>query len=256
MSTTRLSIAPAALAACLLSLAACQPAMKPPPPGGAGAADSASADAPPSAIQHKPLTDPVTAKELVPAKDIQAKVAYTQGKDHGKSFAYSVKKTQDGWVRTIADHSVVYLKLHDDGSIVVTREDDLVEKVTVTYDPYVVVVPAKLAKTMKVAGEAKTQVVTISDGSPRGSGTTTYSITSAWQADVKCADGSVFDAHMIRDEREMKLDIATVKITIDSAFAKGQGLVAETVWKQQTALGLFGSHDQWQFTRASGGSDK
>ena len=203
----------------------------PPPPPRAEAYQNAT-----PTIQ---VTKPVDAAALLTTADTEAAVTITTDNGEPTSQRMTWEKTDTGWTRTITGHSIAYLWLGPDGSVVLPREDDLHEKVRVEYDPPLLVLPARLGEGEIKRVTSKVAVTVLETGAPRASGECVSTIAEIHERQIKTPAGTV-NAYVVRQVRSMSLSVAKVGVVIDTSYAQVGGLVEQEYWEARKMLGLFG----------------
>lgn len=147
---------------------------------------------------------------------------------------------QGGWVLSVGELRRIYLSAQADGSVVVAREEDSRENVAVTYTPTLRMLPSRLTPHHVEEFDCQMVVRDLKDQSVRDKGDCRYSVEYLGEQRVQTPAGE-FTAHMVRSTRQMNLNLASVRVTILSAYVPQRGNVLERVEETRRMLGLFSS---------------
>ncbi|WP_432800108.1 hypothetical protein [Poriferisphaera sp. WC338] len=180
----------------------------------------------------------ITARKLMPNKSTKGSYTEAANEQKGKVYAYSYEKTADGLILTIEGVRRSYYRWAKDGALWTYRDDDLKENVRVTYDPGILILPKELKKKPEVKGEAKVEVYSLSSGEKRASGSMKYEVVAIWESKLDLPAGT-FDCYIVREKRDLNLDLAMVTVTLDTGYAAGIGEVMQAEWQSQKTLDLF-----------------
>jgi hypothetical protein len=180
----------------------------------------------------------VAATELLPPQSREATFAWTAGPDEGRSCGYQFAPADDDRFTARLEGMHVSHLMHTDGAWVLAGEDDLGEKVTIAYDPPLLVLPAQLTAGEPFAAECDMLVRNLASGTPRDRGTCAVEIELLGQRTIAIA-GEATNVYVVRTTRTLDLKLADVTVTITASYQPGVGLVAEDVHRHVKAMGMF-----------------
>jgi hypothetical protein len=182
--------------------------------------------------------EPIPAAALMPSAPVTGSFTFTEGKQAGQTDPYSMEPTADGWVFSIEEQGRVYMHLEPDGSLAISREDDLLEQVRVEYEPAIIVLPAHVGRDELPSGQVQMTVWSLKTDQKQAEGLCDYQVTHIWASTLKSSTGALA-TYNIRQKRQIDLKIVQVELTLDSSFAAGMGYVAGADWRVERALGLW-----------------
>ncbi len=190
----------------------------------------------------EPMATTADIAPLFPLRRDKGRFQIVEGDDDGYAFAWQLEPAGQGWVYTYEGYQQVWILQDEAGALRIVREDDLDEDVQVTYEPAVLMLPAKL-ETGFSESETVTMTVRSLDGTQlRSVGTCINTVTVLGKQSVSTPAGQ-FEAVMVETRRQVQLPIARVEVQIISAFVPGRGQVAERVVQKVRALGLFDTEE-------------
>ena len=192
----------------------------------------------------------VKAADLIPLKERTFKIEYNEGRMKGKTVEVTVTKGEKGqWVESAKDVRILnYGEV--DGGIGLPREEDFDEGVIVTYDPAFILMPKELVAGKPFESKTKMTVLNRGSGSKKAGGTCSYKVELVRQEKIQTPAGA-FDAYLIRTTRDISLDLASVKVTVQTWHVPGKGMVASHVKQTTAALGIFSSEkvEAWKLAK-------
>ena len=200
-------------------------------------------------ISTLPPLKRTTARALMPTHNIKGIYTADEGKNKGKTFQFTYEVTPKGLIQNVEGLRRVYLEWDRKGNLILKRDDDFQENVRVMYNPGLVVLPAKLKeKEPNIKSVSKMEVFGLTDGNRRAIGTVESNITAMWEAKLPL-DNKELDAYIVREKRTINLDVANVQLTLDTAFAPGQGKILQMEWRTQKALDIFVENSKSKLSR-------
>lgn len=161
----------------------------------------------------------------------------------GRSVAFRLTRTDgddaaERWLLELAGATRSILVRGPDGSIGVEREEDPAEDAVVLYQPAILSLPARLTADRPIVQESSVRVLSARSGRERARGTVRVEATLLGRGTVDTPAGR-FEAVWVRVVREMDLNLARVRVVIDSAYAR-QMRVVNRVEQTTRTLGVFG----------------
>lgn len=192
---------------------------------------------PPAADTSAELT--VDAADLLPLTPRSRTFIHRSGGDESR-WTFTLEPVDDttfAW--TALEQRRTLLRRGDEGGIVIPEETEWADNSHVQYDPPIPLLPPTLRTGEPVEAEAAMTVLDRASGNRRAAGNVTVSIELLGERQVQTPAGP-FDALVIRSQRRIRLDLASVDVTIDAAYAPGIGMVRQTIERRTRALGLFG----------------
>ncbi|MEX2213677.1 MAG: hypothetical protein WD768_06095 [Phycisphaeraceae bacterium] len=214
------------------------------------AVDDPKADATAKADTPAATEGGVKGLDLIPLKERSIRIEFTEGELKGMTVDVKIAEGEKGqWVETAKDARILYYG-DSDGSVVMGREEDFGEKVTITYEPAFVLMPKTLEAGKPFEGTTKMTVLNRGSGTKKAGGTCKYKVELVRQEKVTTPAGE-FDAYLIQTTRDISLDLASVQVTVLTWHVPGQGMVASKVNQKTQALGLFGSEkvEAWKLAK-------
>jgi hypothetical protein len=162
----------------------------------------------------------------------------TLGSQKGQTLVSTLKHDGDGrWRYDLEGSRTVYLRQDDTGTYV-EREIDMTEKVEVTYEPALQMLPAQLTRGEPVSNTVRMTVRNLADGKVRDQGTCELTCEFVGVETVQTPAGD-FEAHIVHATRRIDLALAKVLVEVEESYAVGVGTVVETIRRDTKALGLF-----------------
>ena len=200
------------------------------------APQSKSANTPEPAFQPAPL---VLATELFPLTKHTGTLRRTLDANPPQNLIYRLDHvSQNQWVLQIEGVRTTYLQQTRDGSILITREDEFTDAVTVTYNPPLIVLPAKLIMQNPVRGKSKMTVNSLKDGSQRGQGSCEYQVRLMGTRPVT-TQSDTYDTYVVQTHRRIKLNVASASVKTQTSYAPQHGWLGEKIIKITQPLNLF-----------------
>lgn len=210
--------------------------------GCAGAmAATALAEPPP----QPPATQPaaVTAGDLVPLKARSGAFSIQLGKKPAQTVPFAFTDAGEGvWTYTLEDRSVARFRRGADGGLLVAKETDLDERVDVTYDPALCVLPPTLEPGKPFESLSKMVIRNSRDGSLKEKGTCAVRVELIGTQRIVTPAGE-FTAVQVRETRQIRLRVAKADVNCDTWYVPGVGEVAEKSLTVTKALGIFGGKE-------------
>ena len=151
-------------------------------------------------------------------------------------------------IQTIDGLRRVYYVWLRDGSLAIQKEDNLIENVKVQYDPALRVLPGKIDRTDFPKQTFDVLVYDLSNGHQKAKGKGFSAIEAVWQSRIQTPRGAK-DVYILREVRELELDIAMVKVTLDTAYQEGQGEIMQMEWETRKPLNLFVENSSYKLLR-------
>ncbi len=216
----------------------------------AGCAASSRAPSHPETAARPTSITPIPADKLIPATDASGAFQVMVGPDKGAIRPFTRTFKNGKWVIfEKGDHRGFY-HLDKQGRIILDREDDLHENVQVDYDPGIVVLPAIVGNGSPLPSGKVTMIVkNLKTGRQRDHGTCTYQLTRIRREKLTTPAGT-FDTYLVEQKRHLVLNLASVDLTIHTAYAPGVGTVLDTLWQTIHVLGLLTTHSYRRVERA------
>lgn len=194
--------------------------------------------------------EPIDGARLNPLKPAVATISYVEGSRKGKT-ARMVTKAAEGeaWEQTVESIRTMFLQ-QTDGQIVLPSEKDVDENVAITYDPPLVLLPAKVTAGHKHEGKSIMTVNNLKTGKERDKGPCHYSVELLGMQSIATPAGPI-DAYLFRTVREIDLSLAKVKVTIHTAHAPERGIIMTRVEQNTRAIGLFSmsKKEEWRLAK-------
>ena len=201
------------------------------------------ATAPPAKPGDLRLPDPAS---LMPRSEVRGAFQRTPASKAGRFDARWSRKG-DGWVLEIEGLRRSHYAIDAEGNVVVTRDEDLTERVAVDYTPGVIVLPR--AADAAVDREVAMVVRHLHNGSERDRGVCRYSVLPMGNRDVATPAGG-YAATLFRVRRSIDLRLADATVDAVTAWSSGLGIVAEHVERDVRPLGVFRSQSRYTLERS------
>ncbi|MCX5658939.1 MAG: hypothetical protein NTW19_04365 [Planctomycetota bacterium] len=218
-------------------VAATRPAASQPAP----TVDAPAATAPARPSVTIAATQPVKGADLFPLRKAAGMYDITRDDKLTPGVPYKLEPdAANGWTLAIGDLRVVNLRLDPDGSVLVTREDELGDNLSVTYTPAIRMLPATLTPSQPQEFDCQLVVRSMKDQSVRDKGDCRYTVEYLGTQQVQTPAGE-FTAAMVRTTRQMNLNLASVRVTMLTAYVPEKGVVVQRVEEVRRMLGLFSS---------------
>lgn len=240
------AVGAAALAA--LHLAGCGPdhaAVPATRPAASSPADAATRPA------QTPWPAPATAPWVIPGQPLKgaelfrlhsAEGAYDIAHDDALTPNVPYTLTPDeqgGWILSIGELRRVYMR-EEEGAVLVTREEELDENVSITYTPALRMLPASLTLNRPQEFDCQVVVRNLKDQSVRDKGDCRYSVEYIGEQRVQTPSGEHV-ASIVRSTRQINLNLASVRVALQTAYVPARGAVVQRVEEVRRMLGLFSS---------------
>ena len=198
-----------------------------------------------------PPIKPITASELMPAQNQKGEYRTEEGKNNGKTFPFTYEKTPKGYILTINGLRRVYYEWNSNHDLILKRDDDFQENVRVVYNPGLTILPANIDKNEpNVSSTSQVNVYNLTNGHRRAFGKVSNRLSAIWQSQVSL-DSQKVGVYIVREERALDLDMAMVKVTLDTAYAPTHGEVLQMEWRTQKALNLFIENSKYKMILAT-----
>ncbi|MCX5658704.1 MAG: hypothetical protein NTW19_03155 [Planctomycetota bacterium] len=183
------------------------------------------------------------AGELVPLKARHGAYSIQVGKKQAQIVPFRFEPGEESsWTLTLEGRSVARFTRGEDGSLLVPRESDLNERVEVTYEPGLRVLPGKWEPGKPSECTSKMVIRNSKDGSLKEKGTCSIRVELVGKERVTTPAGE-FDAMLVRETRQIRLRMAKADVTCETWYVPGVGEVAERSVTTTKALGLFGGKE-------------
>ena len=195
-----------------------------------------------------PPLKPTSARQLAPLEDVAGQFTEEEGKQKGKVYNFTYELSGDGIIQNIEGLRRVYYVWLRDGSLAIQKEDNLVENVKVQYDPALRILPGKIDRTDFPKQVFDVIIHDLSNGNQRAKGRGTSTIEAVWQSRIKTPLG-MKDVYIVREVRELDLDVAKVKVTLDTAYEPGEGEILQMEWQSRKPLNLFVENSSYKLLR-------
>jgi hypothetical protein len=130
----------------------------------------------------------------------------------------------------------------------VEREIDMTERVEVTYEPALQMLPARLTRGEPVSNTVTMTIRNLADGKVRDQGTCELTCEHIGIETVQTPAGD-FEAHIVQATRRIDLALAKVLVDVEESYAVGVGTVVETIRRDTKALGLFSIKSEEEIRR-------
>ncbi len=195
---------------------------------------SLSAAAPP--LQTAPTAH---AADLYPLIEHTGTLSRTLDAKNTQTLAYRLEQVSEKqWVLRIKGVRTTHLQQADDGSILITREDEFADAVSVMYDPPLVALPAQIAMQRPIHSKSKMTVNNLKNGSPRDHGSCEYQVQLLGTRPITTESGT-YDSYVVQTHRLIKLNLASASINTKTSYAPGRGWLGENIIKITQPLNLF-----------------
>ena len=192
---------------------------------------------------YRPVPTTSGAKLLAPREGQRRFQVETDGRRTTWTETWTRLPAQEGddgerWAQVIEGVRRVEFLVGEDGSVKVTREVEVSEDSDVSYEPALLVLPAEVKQDTPAQGEARMTVKNLKGTNTKASGPVTVTVTPVGRTAVTTDDGAT-DAVAVRAQRKMDLDLAKVRVNIETVYVPGRGTWRETVERVTQALGVF-----------------
>ncbi|MFP4145510.1 MAG: hypothetical protein ACLFV3_10240 [Phycisphaeraceae bacterium] len=193
---------------------------------------------------------PADATELFPLEQRTMTFRVTEGDEQGQEVTYQLRPEGDHWVLSAEGRGKTFFRQNEQGDIVIFREDNVAEQVSVRYDPGITMLPAQVRPGETWEGESQMVVMHLDKDKVRDQGTVNYRLDLTARGSVEAPARQYRGAYLVASHRDIDLNLADAKVDIFSAYVPGTGQVAERVEQQRKVLGMFGSQSVEQMERA------
>ena len=195
-------------------------------------------DSAPSALKPAP---PVNATSLYPLASHAGNISIQVGNQPAQTHHYRLDHANENgnnWRFTLEGIRDTYLQQTANGAIQTTREDEHNEGVWVTYDPPMILLPAKLA--MNNPFEQRTHMVVhnLTDGSLREQGWCAYQIQLLGCKTVETLKGRR-EGFVLQTRRQIELQLAEVQVVSETIYVPGEGWLSEKINRVTKPMRLF-----------------
>lgn len=186
---------------------------------------------------------PVNAARLYPLAPHEGQVSIRSGNRPVQTPHYSLDNADgnDNWRISLEGIRVTYLQQAADGAIQITREDEHSEGVWVTYDPPIVLLPARVAMDSPIEQRTHMTVYSLADGSLRDQGWCTYQVELRGRRTVNTPMG-LKEVYVMRTARQIELGLADVQVVSETAYVPGVGWHSEQIDRITKPMRLFEIH--------------
>ncbi len=186
-----------------------------------------------------PATEPIASTQLYPLSRRAGSIDRTVGTRSPTTIRYRLDPTgKKQWRLTLETVRVVHLQQADDGSLLITEEEELAEDVSVTYTPPIVMLPVHLSMNQPINQETHMTVRKRKGGAIQDQGRCRYHTELLGSKAVVTPTGT-FNAWIVRTRRNIELQMAQVAVTSDTAYVPGRGWVLERITRVTRPMNLF-----------------
>ncbi len=193
-----------------------------------------------------PEVGPIATAMLYPLITQHTEVEYVADNHPPRLLRQTLESTgPNRWRAVLESLRVVYLRRADDGSILIEREDELNENVSVRYDPPLVMLPAQLTASQPTQGKARMTVTNLHDGAAKDHGWCAYRVELLGTQILETPTGPM-EAIIVQTQRRIDLQLAEVRVTSEAAYVPNRGWVAEQIDRWTKPLRLFEVHHHEQ----------
>jgi len=192
----------------------------------------------PDHADYQPI-DEIETDTLLRAPGDRAALRFTRGPHQDETVEMTVSAEDEGWSRTLEGLRTTHFAQDDEG-LRVRGEDDFEQKVRVTYQPPLLVLPPTLESASKAQAESRMTVTDLEGKNVRDKGHCRVEIELLGRQRVATPAG-FFDAVIIRTTRTIDLGLADAEVVITAGYVPERGLVAEHIARTTRPLGLFTS---------------
>ena len=189
--------------------------------------------------------EPIEAHRLLPLEAGQNTVRVRVGADKGDLLVQRIELVDEAddeqrWIYTLEERQRIYLGLDEADNIVIFREDDFSQGVSVHYEPALIFVPAIVDADTRYEQQARVIVRHLDSGAVRSRGTTRHRIEAVRFDTIETEAGS-HQVYVLRQERELDLSVARASVRIETVHAPDLGRIAWDIDHRTRILGFLGS---------------
>ena len=186
---------------------------------------------------------PITAARLYPLARYEGQISIQSGNHPAQTHRYRLDNTagNDKWRINLKDTRAIYLQQTAHGAIQVTREDEHNEGVWVTYDPPMVLLPARVAMDSPIEHRTRMAVHNRTNGSLRDQGWCTYQVELLGRKTANTPMG-LKEVYVMRTTRQIDLKLAEVQVVSETTYLPGVGWLSERVDRITKPMRLFEVH--------------
>jgi len=196
-----------------------------------------------SPVMAHAADDSVTAAQLLPLREAEARFVVTAGKDKGRVINATLERDDEGWRLDMGKMKDRRLRAAKDGAVTMPWTEVEDSDSTLRFSPAAQVLPAKLTKGKAVKTDGRVRISNIAGDRNKASGKFERTVTLIGRQRVTTPAGA-FDAHNVRAVEKFDLGLADVLVTTDTHYAPGTGIVRQHVVSKVTKLGLFTSTEK------------
>ncbi len=194
--------------------------------------------------------EPIAGARLNPLEPSTATIRYVEGARQGKTARMTTKAAEgETWKQMVESIRTMILQSNE-GRIILAGEEDADENVAITYDPPIVLLPAKVAAGHRHEGRSMMTVNHLKTGKERDKGPCHYTVELLGMQTIATPAGPI-DAYLFRTVREINLSLARVKVTIHTAHAPDRGIIMTRVEQNTRAIGFISMNkkEEWRLAR-------
>lgn len=201
----------------------------------------------PGPIDSEKLTlspaPPINAARLYPLARHEGQISIQGGNRPAQTHHYSLDNTDgnDNWRINLKDTRTTYLQQTANGAIQVTREDEHHEGVWVTYDPPMVLLPARVAMDSPIKQRTRMTVHNLTNGSRRDQGWCTYQVELLGRRTANTPMG-LKEVYVMRTTRHIELQLADVQVVSETTYLPDVGWLSERIDRVTKPMRLFEVH--------------
>lgn len=173
----------------------------------------------------------------------QGQISIQGGNRPAQTHRYRLDNTEgnDNWHITLQGVRATTLQQTPNGAIQITREDEHNEGVWVTYDPPMVLLPARVAMDSPIEHRTRMTVHNRTNGSLRDQGWCTYQIELLGRKTTNTPMG-LKEVYVMRTTRQIELQLADVQVVSETTYLPGVGWLSERINRITKPMRLFEVH--------------
>lgn len=182
---------------------------------------------------------PIATAQLYPLVPHSGTLDQSVNRGQPRAVSFTLEQTTaKHWRLDLAGVRVIHMHELDDGSIVVTREEEIAEGVAVDYDPPLTMLPPVVSMGELVKQKSRMTVTNLTTGSPRDEGWCEYELELLGTREMKTFMGNR-DTYVVENRRDIGLKLAAVQLVMRTAYVPGRGFEAEWVYRTTRPMRLF-----------------
>lgn len=168
----------------------------------------------------------------------QANFLVTDGKHAHETWQFTSQLQDDGSILQLfhGQHNS-RIKIQDGNFVTLFEENDFSQNAKVVYDPPIITIPADLTIQLHKPTTHRMTVYTLDGKSKRDQGICTVELDVLGMQKITTPAG-VFDAMVIKENRQLKLGLVKGSVTIYNAYAPKVGLIGHRVETDLITLGF------------------